>query len=112
MPRALRRLAFEDGSSQLPGEAASQVPVQLPSGATRTWTVIVINNAPPASAPIGLRLHLPLAGARHVVAETAVETSAEHSLDDLQLPGVSTTGQLSASVSPQSITTYVVRPSS
>ena len=109
LPRALRVLAFEDGPSQTASDAANQVPVQLPVGASRTCTVVVINNASSESAPTELRLQLPLAGARRLVAETAVETSAERDLEDVELPAVSNAGRLSASVPAQSITTYVMR---
>ncbi len=109
VPRGLRVLAFEDGPDPATQDAAAYVPVQLPTGATRRWTVVVINNALSETEAVSLQVQLPRAGAGQLQAETAVETSAERNLEEVDLPKVSASGQLSVTVAAQSITTYVVR---
>jgi O-glycosyl hydrolase len=105
-PRDLHIMAFATG---LVG-ASVTAPVQLPgSGASRGWSIVVVNNARAGADATVFKLQLPVSRSERLATQLAVETSAGRSLEPVELPSVSATGILSATVPAQSITTYVIR---
>jgi O-glycosyl hydrolase len=95
---------------QLPAPAVA--PTRSPAGPASlesSWSIVIINNARAGASPTDFWLQLPVPAAGRLVASTAVETSGERNLAEVNLPSVSEAGLLSARVPPQSITTFVLR---
>jgi O-glycosyl hydrolase len=69
------------------------------------WSVVVINGAPVGTAPTPFTLHIPLGG-RALSPVSAVRTSDSLDLGQIALPHYRA-GTMTASLAPQSVTTYV-----
>jgi O-glycosyl hydrolase len=126
-PRNLLVMAFSRDADQAaapapqrPAGPIASPPAQRPSpqavrrpgsgaAAGTSWAVVVVNLGPARDGPTALSLQLPLGGTQKLVADAAIETSAERNLEPVALPDVNTGGLLSALVPPQSITTFVLR---
>ena len=69
-----------------------------------TWSVVVVNNAAPGAAPVGLRIILP--GSRTIRSTGAFQTSATKDLAAISRPRYRAGAGSVVRVPPQSVTTY------
>jgi O-glycosyl hydrolase len=122
VPRGLRVLAFARprGTApvaaapiQVPGNArlpqAVQRPAEASASSTDSWTIVVVNTTQAGTDATELELQLPVGDAMRLVTDVAIQTSAHHDLEPVELPDVSASGLLRARLSARSVTTYVLR---
>jgi O-glycosyl hydrolase len=106
-PPQLRVVAFSSPATRL-----SAAPAQVPRGGRGHgigWTLVAINNGRTGSLPSTLRARIPVGVGTRLVAEAAVETSADRDLAEVELPEIEPGGIVRTSLPPQSVTTLVVR---
>jgi O-glycosyl hydrolase len=97
-----------------PGDVRHEVR-NLPSGlralafrSAEAWIVVAIDNAPAGDPPGQLRLQLPAGSGTAAGPVEAVETSAGRDLQPVAGPVVDAAGMLSATLPPQSVTTFSI----